>query len=83
MSEPQIKKTRYLTEYHYGMGSIWRDIAATSRDELNRQFPQLQIHDPVPEVVQRAIADGLITPLSVDCEDLDDHFLNELRKQSA
>ena len=43
-----MTKTSFLVVYDYGQGGVWAFVEATSKDDLLRRFPELQVFDSQP-----------------------------------
>jgi hypothetical protein len=41
-------KSRYLVVYDYGMGGVWGYVLATSAEEIEARFSELQVIPEVP-----------------------------------
>lgn len=38
----------HLVAYEYGTGSVWGYVLASSRQEIERRMPEVEIHDEPP-----------------------------------
>ncbi len=74
-----MPRKKFLTVYDYGQGGVWRLVTAESREEIERQLPQLRVVDAPPDSMTEA---ELAAVRIVDIDSTDDNFLNQLRREA-
>jgi hypothetical protein len=64
----------FLVTYDYGQGAVWANLYARSKDEIEREFPELAVHEDPPEWMREYVSStgGLMT---LDIQDKDTGFL--------
>ena len=43
-----MSKKPFLVVYDYGQGGVWAYVEASTRDDILRRFPELQVFDSPP-----------------------------------
>jgi hypothetical protein len=60
MSSQQKMKSEYLTLYDYGQGGVWAVIAAQSKDDILKRFPELVLVEQRPAWLDNEIYRKLV-----------------------
>lgn len=66
----------FLTVYEYRMGAVWAYVIADSKEQIEREFPQLDFADELP---QQWADEAKASVLTVDISDREDPYLKGLR----
>jgi hypothetical protein len=68
-------KKPFVIEYDYGQGAVWAYLYAWSKGQIEREFPELGVHEH-PSERMREYASGL----TLDIDKKDEGFLASLLK---
>ena len=82
MGANRTVKERFLVAYDYGMGAVWAYIYARSKQQIQREYPELEVVSDPPRSMTRELLSRIEKRMTFDI-DAPTGWLAELRKRRS